>query len=185
MGSEQPREGREFAVLVPVVAVGGADHILFTKRPERPEDHYSGQICFPGGAREAVDTTLAECALRETREELGVPGSRVEIFAELGWHRTSIHDRVKPFAGRFAPGLPLRLNPDEVEKVLFLPVSRLSRELFELRGIWQGPDGEEHRILRFDLEGHEVWGLTARILHDFWVESAEFRAEATRGGATD
>jgi len=115
--------------------------------------------------------------LRETYEELAIAPSRVEVFAELGWQQTSVHHRVKPFAGRVSAPLSLQPNPDEVAQVLYLPVSRLRADLFERRGIWRDRQSREHVLYRFDLDGHEVWGLTARILRDFLAESEEFRAE--------
>ena len=167
---------RQFAVLVLLIDLHGEDHVLFTKRPMRDADYYSGQICFPGGAREEQDVSLADCALRETFEELGVSPEQVDIFAKLGWRRTSIHQRVKPFAGRLHAASSLAPNPAEVKSVLYLPVSRLSPDLFQLRDVWRDRQGNEYEILRFHLDQDEVWGLTARILYDFLHESPEFRA---------
>ena len=159
-----------FAVLIPLLERDGEERILLIKRPEHPRDHYSGQVCLPGGALEADDASLADCALRETREEVGIAPSQVELFAELGWHETSLRHRVKPFAGRVRPPYRVVPRPEEVETTLYLPVDRASREMFEERGRWRGPDGEERTILSFQLDGHQVWGLTARILYSFFFE---------------
>lgn len=182
MPAPRGESSREFAVLLPMVESDGESRILFMKRPERAEDPYSGQVCFPGGAREPDDASLSECALRETREELGIRPSAVEVFAELDWRRSRVHQRVKPFAGRIRGPLRLVPSPEEVTEVLWLPVERLRPELFEVRGVWRDPTGREHRIWRFDLEGREVWGLTARILRDFLFESPEF-ARVVRGSS--
>ena len=50
----------------------GSPELLFIKRAEYPGDPWSGQIAFPGGREEASDTSLAETAIRETREETGI-----------------------------------------------------------------------------------------------------------------
>jgi 8-oxo-dGTP pyrophosphatase MutT (NUDIX family) len=162
----------EFAVILLVLERGGADHVILAKRPERASDPYSGQVCLPGGAREPGDASLAACALREAEEELGIPPARVEIIAELDWHQTSLHHRIKPFAGRVAGSSPLSPNPDEVERVLYLPLRRLRLELFQPRGVWRDRRGVEHVLHGFELDGLVVWGLTARVLHTFFFESA-------------
>ncbi len=162
-------------MILPVVDLDGADHILFGKRTERPGDPYSGQICFPGGAQESGDATLADCALREAEEELGIRPADVEIFAELGWRRTMIHHHIKPYAGHVRPFRGAVPNGAEIDGVLFLHVDELRPELFEVRETRLDAEGKEHEIYRFDLGGHEVWGLTARILRDFYLESEDFR----------
>ena len=45
--------------------------ILFLKRAERPNDKWSGHVCFPGGHAESNETDW-ECAIRETKEETGI-----------------------------------------------------------------------------------------------------------------
>jgi len=180
MGGERHDGSREHAVLVPLIGSGDESRIVLIRRPERPEDHYSGHICFPGGAREASDASLLDCALREAREELGIDPARVEVFAELDWRRSSIHHRVKPFAGRIRGPWAVDPSPDEVETVLYLPAARVGEGLFETRA-WRAEDGRELVTYRFDLDGFEVWGLTARILRDFCLESPEF-ARAIRTG---
>jgi 8-oxo-dGTP pyrophosphatase MutT (NUDIX family) len=167
-GTAAPRP-REFAVLVPIVGHRGEDHILLTKRPESLE-RYAGQVCLPGGERDPADRDLRETALREAREEVGIPPERVAVLRELGWHETSLLHRVKPFVGRVAPGVRLAPDAREVERLLYLPLLAVTAELFRERGRWVSPDGEERPIYTFQLDGCEVWGLTARILRDAFVE---------------
>ncbi|MDQ6718715.1 MAG: CoA pyrophosphatase, partial [Gemmatimonadota bacterium] len=60
---------------VAITLRAGADgelELLFIKRAEYPGDPWSGQIAFPGGRREAQDSSLEETAIRETREETGL-----------------------------------------------------------------------------------------------------------------
>lgn len=165
-----PPRPREFAVLVPIVVHLGGEHVLLTKRPDSLE-RYAGQICLPGGERDPADRDLRETALRETHEEVGIPPDRVAILRELGWHETSLLHRVKPFVGRVAS--PVTLAPDarEVERILYLPLAKVTAELFRERGRWVSPGGEERTIYTFQLDGCEVWGLTARILRDAFVPS--------------
>ena len=153
----------EFAVLVPLLQHEGEECILLTKRPESLS-RYAGHVAFPGGGREAADVDLAGTALRETEEEVGLQGDRVEIVRELGEFETLREHRVVAYLGRVASPWSLRLNRAEVDFVLYLPRRRLRRDLFEVRGTFHDRHGVEQTIYTFDLDGHEVWGLTARIL---------------------
>src|SRR5512136_1279858 len=72
---------REAAVLMPVFERGGEYHFLLTRRTEEVQTH-KGQISFPGGMREGEED-LRITALRETFEEVGIEGSRVEILGRF------------------------------------------------------------------------------------------------------
>ncbi len=173
MKSTADSQMREFAVLIPVLSHEGEDCVLLTKRPDSL-DRYAGQVCLPGGERDAGDRTLEETALREAHEEVGIPPDHVTILRELGWHQTSLLHRVKPFVGRVRTPCPIVPDEREVERVLYLRLEAVAPGLFRERGRWKGPDGREHTIYTFDLDGCEVWGLTARILREAFVEGGEW-----------
>ena len=69
----------EFAVLVPLVEGPEGLSLLYEVRPAKLH-HHSGEVCFPGGRMEPGETPR-QCALRETREELGIPAERIELLA--------------------------------------------------------------------------------------------------------
>ena len=73
----------EWAILVPLVEVAGELCLLFETRAETLIGHQPGEVCFPGGRREAGERP-DETALRETFEELGIPPEEVEILAVSG-----------------------------------------------------------------------------------------------------
>jgi 8-oxo-dGTP pyrophosphatase MutT (NUDIX family) len=164
--------GPEFAVLIPIIERGGQECILLTKRLDSlPE--YSGHVSFPGGARDPGDSDLAATAIRETREEVGISPERISVVGEMDWHSTTLGHRVKPFVARIAPG-PVRPNPLEVDRILYLPLAILERDPFRLR-TWRDESGKARSTYTFQFEGLEIWGLTARILRRCFVKKA--RAE--------
>ena len=66
------------AILLPMYRKQGEHYLLFTKRTEEVKNH-KGQISFPGGAYEEQDGTLANTALRECAEEIGLPAEAIEL----------------------------------------------------------------------------------------------------------
>lgn len=159
--------GTEFAVLVGIIEHRGEECILLTKRPDTLPQ-YSGQVAFPGGARDPGDPDLAATAIRETGEEVGIAAERITLLGELPWQSTTLGHRVKPYLARVAPG-PVSLSPVEVERILYLPLALLRSDPFRLRGTWIDPEGITRSTYTFQFEGLEVWGLTARILRDHFV----------------
>jgi 8-oxo-dGTP pyrophosphatase MutT (NUDIX family) len=161
---------RPAAVLVLVApdAVGEARVVLIERTSY--DGHHSGEIAFPGGAAEAGDATLAETAIREASEEIGlVPdevGLRVIGALEPFWIPVS-NFRVTPIlavADRLAPWTPDRR---EVKRVIdarlaaFLPdapIQVIERDVREWR-IRYGAYALEDVA-----DGPAVWGATARIL---------------------
>ena len=67
-------------------AVNSELEVLFMKRTESAGDNWSGQVCPPGGKRDADDSDDLACAMRETREEIGIDlhGPEYVFFGQLG-----------------------------------------------------------------------------------------------------
>ncbi|ABB30317.1 NUDIX hydrolase [Geobacter metallireducens RCH3] len=153
------------AILVPLFLEGGEYHILFTKRAEHL-NHHRGEISFPGGVRHPDDGGPRETALRETWEEVGIRPGDVDVLGELDDY-FSIHNYlVTPVVGIFPPRYPLEVNPDEIERIITVPLTHLLRpEIFRVED-WNWK-GRTHPVCFFTYEGDEIWGLTAAILKQF------------------
>ncbi|MFO1324217.1 MAG: CoA pyrophosphatase [Burkholderiales bacterium] len=158
------REGRATpaAVLVPVVNRAGGLTMLLTQRSADLPDH-PGQISFPGGRVEPHDATLADAALREAAEEVGLPSARVDVLGELAPYETVSGYRVTPIVGWIEPPFAITPDPVEVADVFEVPLAflldpanqqRHFRMLGELRrDFWAIPYGNRY-----------IWGATAAML---------------------
>jgi 8-oxo-dGTP pyrophosphatase MutT (NUDIX family) len=141
--------------------------LLFIKRAEYEADPWSGQIAFPGGRVEAGDASLAETAIRETREETGIDlvreGMMIGVLDDLRPRTVSLPPiMVRPFVALLDRTQPLVLSP-EVALSFWLPFAAIARaeswheETVSARGVQINA-----RVFRH--EQHIIWGMTERIL---------------------
>jgi len=128
--------------------------------------HHSGEMSLPGGRVEPDDATLADAALREAAEEVGLDavaaGVRVVGELETFWIPVSGY-RVTPVVAIAARRPELRPSPDEVVSIVraplaaFLPTAPIELVETTVRGF-------PLRFGAYPVDGHRVWGATARIL---------------------
>jgi 8-oxo-dGTP pyrophosphatase MutT (NUDIX family) len=160
----------ESAVLLPLYGWPEDPGLVFTERRADLRRH-AGEISFPGGRRDPEDADLRATALREAEEEIGLDPAQVELGEELQPTKTFVTNYViHPFVGRIPhPGeLELKPNPSEVETVLTFSLARL-REAYEMRRLIRR--GVPIHTPTYEVEGHLIWGATARILGDFLERS--------------
>lgn len=155
---------RAASVLVPVVRHAPVPTILLTHRTEHLLDH-AGQVSFPGGSVEPGDADAVATALRETREELGLPAQRIEPIGFLPPYRTTSGFVITPVVGIVEPG-PLEPNPDEVAVAFEVPLDYL---LAESRFERRETDYHGHKLTYYLVRYRDevIWGATAAILRKF------------------
>lgn len=158
---------REAAVLMPVFEQDGDLHFLLTRRTEEVETH-KGQISFPGGMRHGNES-LEATALRETREEIGIPAERIEILGRFHDYISITDHRVAPYVGYLESPFRVVLQPTEVAEVLTVPFS-IFLDPGRLRTERMMKHGELIDVYFYSYDFHQIWGLTARIIKDFLAE---------------
>lgn len=159
------RDEIDAAVLLPLYGWPEKPGLVFTERRADMRRH-AGEISFPGGRRDDADADLPATALREAHEEIGLDPTRVELGEELPTTGTFVTGyRIHPFVGRIPHPVELGLapNPAEVETVLTFSLDVL-RESYEMRRLIRR--GVPIHTPTYEVEGHLIWGATARILGD-------------------
>src|SRR5829696_8799336 len=156
---------REAAVLVPVYRRQDGQLMVVLVRRAQGGAH-GGQLALPGGQRDPDDADLAATALREANEELGLTADHVELLAALPVVATQTTGfRIAPFLARLAVPVPWRPQEGEVAEVVELRVAELARPEARAEAVrafptWPAP----RRFQLWRVGGHEVWGVTYRIL---------------------
>ena len=174
----------EYAVLCPLVERPNGLHLLFEVRSAGVSQ--SGETCFPGGQMEPGETP-ADCALRETEEELAIPRQEVEVLGRPDFICNQAGFLMQPVLGLvsaagFAAVAP---SPAEVGEAFTVPLAFFRETAPEQYVYALQPDvpGDfpyetvgipaDYRWARGRVEvpiwywqGHAVWGMTARLTQD-------------------
>ena len=125
--------------------------------------HHPGEIAFPGGKREPEDNTPWMTAKREAHEEVGITAAQVHPLGELQPLITRTGFEVHPCVARIPVGLDLVVDPSEFDSVFTQPLERFAdRQLFRLETF--EVDGRERRVPHYQMEGDNIWGVTAAVL---------------------
>ena len=163
--TDDPAPGlRPAAVLAPFYPEPDGLSLIFTKRTDHLEQH-SGQISFPGGMQDPEDQNPAQTALRETYEEIGVQPEHIQLWGRLNQEATVTGISVAPFVGRIQYPVDFKLNTDEVERLIIVPLAHLldpryfGREFYDI-------NGAQYKTYTYTYKGDVIWGATARMVHN-------------------
>ena len=174
------------AVLVPLVRREGRLGILFEVR-SAALTWQPGDICFPGGRIELDDAGSEAAAVRETREELSLPDSAIEVIGPLNSMVSPIGVMIHPYAAFINNFDLIRPNHGEVSEVFVAPLDYLlavepltahmevaTRPLADFPLNLLPPSYARdwkrrttYPVLFYQYGGHVSWGLTARVLYGF------------------
>ena len=157
-------ELKESAVTALLFPEKGKIKLLIMKRVTDNTVH-SGQLSFPGGSREPEDKTLKETALREMREEMGIPFDKVNIIGRLTPVIINASGfKVNPFVAYCAKSPDLKPN-EEVEKVIKADIGYLLNPNSKTVKIVKAR-GRNIEAPCFVLENEILWGATAMMTNE-------------------
>ena len=175
---------RSYAVLCPFLELPRETRLLFEVRAA--DLRQGGEVCFPGGRMEPGETP-AECALRETEEELSIPRAEVTLLGTPDFICNPRGFLLQPVLGRVSPaGLAaLRPSPAEVAEAFTIPLAFLRETPPEVWSYALAPQVPEDfpyervgiprdypwaagrvEVPVWHFRGHVLWGMTARITWD-------------------
>lgn len=173
-----------YAVLCPLVERPDGLHLLFEVRARNLSQ--GGEVCFPGGRMEAGETP-AQCALRETEEELSIPAAEVSLLGTPDFICNQMGFLLRPVLGLVSPAgfAALRPSPAEVAEVFTAPLSFFAEtapEPWRYELVPQVPEAFPYESVGIPRDyawnhgwvdvpvwywqGHAVWGMTARLVRD-------------------
>lgn len=124
------------------------------------------QVALPGGRIDSSDHDARDAALRELHEELAVDRSGVDVLGTLGHFQTIGSNDLEVIVGRWTRPSKLRMDPKEIQRVLELSLPDLIDRHVELGFHLQAASAIGDALV-YPLPDARIWGVTARILHDF------------------
>ncbi|KAK9863072.1 hypothetical protein WJX84_003601 [Apatococcus fuscideae] len=170
----KPVSRRAAAVLMLLEEVHGEIHIVLTQRSSKVSTH-QGEVCLPGGKRDADDTSNVATALREAREEIGLDAANVRVIGCLQPFLSKHLLSVTPVVAVLVGMQPFQPNAAEVATVFWIRLAAVLEDhpRHTWKDIsWEQPGDESaswHRVHYFDIDQQNVWGLSAAML----IELAE------------
>ena len=159
-------EPKNAAVLMLVYPKNHIAHLALIVRNTYPGVH-SSQISFPGGKEELQDKTLEITALRETEEEVGIPMNKVKIIRQCSEiYIPPSNFLVTPYLGFSIENLQFITIPEEVQRVLELPIHQLLDDKTIVQTKMTTSYATDIDVPAFLVENFLIWGATAMILNE-------------------
>ena len=98
--------------------------IVLIRRTKQINDKHSGEMSFPGGKFDPnQDKSYLDTALRELREELGIPRDNVIILGCIDDHLTPKGFIITPFVAYINKDQKLIKQEGEVEEIVKIPIT--------------------------------------------------------------
>ncbi|UWR02972.1 CoA pyrophosphatase [Ruegeria conchae] len=165
------RKLRPAGVLVPVSIVGDVPQLILTKRSSALK-HHPGQIAFPGGKQDEGDADVTATALREAREEIGLPPELPRILGHLPTHETVTSFSVTPVVAILEASFETIAEPGEVDEVFSVPLAHvLNPENYVVESRrWRG---QRRYYYAVPYGPYYIWGATARMLRGLAARMSE------------
>ncbi len=165
--SEKPSGQPQASVLIAILNYGKyieSPEIIFTQRSSHLSTH-SGEVSFPGGKADKIDSSLFNTALRESNEEINLNSKDVTELGKLNYLISRHKIEVNPFIASVDQPQALQPN-EEIQEIFTVPLdflldpNNIQRENIERHGsVWLVPT--------WNIKDQKIWGLTAMITVNF------------------
>jgi len=167
---EAPLEAaRTAAIALILLDLDASLELLLIERATREGDPWSGHMALPGGHREDTDADLGATAERETLEEVGLDlrahGERLGRLSDCTPIR-GVPIAVRPYV-YVLPARPTLVLSAEVRQALWVPMGALLAGTSQATYTVSRGD-ERLEFPAWNVDGHLVWGLTYRVLDEFF-----------------
>lgn len=164
--------GHPSGVLVPIFPDESGDlSVILTLRTD--SIRHAGQISFPGGRSDAGETII-ETALRETREEVGIPESKIEVTGTLSpFYLYRTHNRITPVVGVLDDKPEMERSETEVAEIITVKLDDLLSQNFLKRDKWELSQAT-YWVPYWDIHRVPLWGATAMMMSELLDIYQEF-----------
>ena len=146
---------------MPVIKKDNTLNLLFTIRSKKLKSH-SGEICFPGGQWSDKDKSLVNTALRETREEIGIPYEKIKILGFLDSVPTLTGFLIHPIVGIIENEISLKIDDSEVEDYFYVPFNFFANKKNKITRIVKIKN-TDIPVFEYRYNDYRIWGATAAI----------------------
>lgn len=163
--------------------------LILTKRNSHLSSH-GGEVAFPGGKRDPIDTDLLATALRETHEEIGLLPDCVRPIGSLSDVLSKHQLKVMPWVGVVDSSQTLIANPAEIESIFTVPLTFFMEPGRVRFDHFVDLSGQSRYSPSWKHEHYVIWGLTAWVLAELLNTAFDaniktgLRPERTSHGST-
>ncbi len=134
--------------------------LLAVLKADYPHYPWRNQVALPGGHVDAQrDASALDAAFRELNEELGIGPEQIHYIGSLGHFQTILHKDIQAFIGLWNQAGPLKPDPQEISRVLKIPLTRLAEH--------HPGQNVNNPVYPLD-QPMSIWGVTAKILYHFF-----------------
>ena len=154
--------------------------VLLTQRALHLKTH-AGEVAFPGGMWESIDTDLLQTALREANEEVGLKVENVKPIATLPSASPRRRDiTVTPYVALASGPLEVNTDSDEISTIFDVPLKfflqhdeykYFDMEISSEQGI------REIRFPYINYKDFKIWGFTLKVLTDMLNDTVDAEIE--------
>ncbi len=162
-----PENAKESGVMILLFMENEEWHTLLMRRTEDGRSH-GGQISFPGGKKEEDDVDIAETAIRECEEEIGIRRNEVRLLGNLSpLYIPPSNFNVTPVLGFVENNFTTSISEREVQEIIKVPLSFLFDDSIKgMKSITTSTGLHLETPVYVLHDSQVVWGATAMMISE-------------------